>query len=184
MLYKKAKPLLIMFVLIAACAAVLTGTVLTVDKKPVAAKAVTEMFFKPGSITGVIMDSSGHCLVDVDVSARNSQGKIVARTATDKIGRYTLRNIEKGKYTIYVGNMRSCTLRVTQESKISSLTIVTPASGGGMNLNNDATSRTPSNSSRSDWQSIQLSNSYVSVGGPTGPVDPTDPEPWDENVSP
>jgi len=185
MIFSKVKPVVLVFVLLAAGAAVLTGTVLTVvETKPEVAKPVAEMYFKPGNITGMIVDSSGRALADVDVTARKNRGEVVARTKTDNSGRYILRNLEVGKFTIYVGTLRSSSLRVTRDSRISSLTIVTPASGGGENLSDGTTSRSPFNSSRPSWQNIQLSNTYVTVGGPVGPVDPTDPEPWDENVSP
>lgn len=183
MTHRKVKNMVIVFVLVAACAAVLTGTVLTVETKPIAAKRVSEMLFKPGDITGVIMDSSGKGLAHVDVTARNVRDDIVRTTKTDNKGAYTLPKMEKGKYTIHVDGMKASTLRVTDTSTYSSLTILTPGSGRGSNQNSGTTSRDPNNS-RFTWNSIQLPNSYVSVGGPVGPQDPTDPEPWDENVSP
>jgi len=183
MTYHKAKYMVLVFILMAACAAVVTGTVLTADTKPVVAKPVAEMLFKPGDITGVIFDSAGRSVAEVDVTAKNSQGEVIARTKTDKSGRYTLKNVERGKYTIYVGSLKSSALRVTQDSKFSSLTIVTPSSSGSANRSGDPSGRSPSNS-RFSWNSIQLSSGYVTVGGPVGPQDPIDPEPWDENVSP
>ncbi|MCY2954473.1 MAG: carboxypeptidase regulatory-like domain-containing protein [Planctomycetota bacterium] len=56
-----------------------------------------------GQITGVVRDSAGQSLSDTLVTARDAAGHDVS-TTTDDTGRYSIRNLPLGSYTVLLGN--------------------------------------------------------------------------------
>lgn len=104
-----------------------TADVLAQEKAP-AAKGVASQKVKPGDLKGVLTNSKGKPLSQVQLTVTDAQGNVVSKAVTDKNGKYALKGLGEGKFTLYVEETKTTALEVTPSAKISSLRIVMPGS--------------------------------------------------------
>ena len=69
-----------------------------------AAFSPLQAFDAPGTITGIVRDSTGELLVRARVSLLSGEQTVVRGTRTDAQGRFSFENINPGRYMLSVSN--------------------------------------------------------------------------------
>jgi len=132
-----------------------------------ARKPQAPMTVKTGSISGTVFNAMGGRLAGVAVTVKDGKGKVVAEARTSAEGKYVLKGVGEGKYSVYLSGVKTANIKATRSARISSLKIVTPSGalkpaakaagtatrgGGGANRTNVR------------FHFIQLPTSYVIIG--------------------
>lgn len=83
---------------------------------------------KPGTLSGVVMDSTGKALANVALQVEQG-GKVISETRSGEKGKYTLAGIPAGKLDLLVGGHVPMHLLAAADSEVTQLQIVVPQRG-------------------------------------------------------
>ena len=97
-------------------------------KKPLRMKPIQ---VKAGDLRGVVRGYTSRPFAFTSIELQDAKGKVIARTVTNKLGEYHLKNVPAGKYTAVIGGKVRLPLTMTSEATVSRLIIVPSFARGG-----------------------------------------------------
>jgi hypothetical protein len=87
---------------------------------------------KPGTLSGIISDSTGQKLAGKEVLVVNAEGKTIGTATSNKYGMYRIKNLSEGEYILKVGDKIAAKLMVSRDATVSTLMVVMPTKATGL----------------------------------------------------
>jgi len=78
-----------------------------------------------GKLSGVVTSSAGKVLPDLQLRLMKD-GKLLAKTCTDKAGKYSFEKIPAGKCELLVASEKGLRIEASKDVKVATLSIVVP----------------------------------------------------------
>ncbi len=125
-------------------------------------KPIKAFKFEPGNLKGVVKDSSGKPVQNLQMSILDEKGNVVQKAVTDGKGEYLFKGIGKGNYTLKVAGKTTFALQASEGVGSQALQILVPVS-----VRETATGAIASGALTAlEWAVIVVGTTGVAVGVP------------------
>jgi len=125
-------------------------------------KPIKAFKFEPGNLKGVVKDSAGKPVENLDLALLDEEGNVVQRAVTNGKGEYLFKGVGKGNYTLKVAGKTTFALQASEGAGSQALQILVP-----MSVRETATGAIATGALTAlEWAVIVVGTTGVAVGVP------------------